>query len=182
MPKIMTRRYTNNRRGWGDGAGTHAPHINLTYLNNDVHIELKKTIQSGEQRTLILSPEQFFEISKKSDQIKHVGGEIANYQGRNSATQPPNEFDAFKFILRSDLENDKYEHMYEWEVPNSQLRVSVRNRRSDGKRPIDADFVVEIRVFNANGRPTNEGITMAWHNFNGKWKVGSSETLALQCF
>jgi hypothetical protein len=176
MPKFMTRRYTNSGRRHDDGAGTHAPHINLTYVDNDVHIELKKVIQSGEERTLILKPEQFFEISKKSDEIKHVGREIANYHGPNSTTQPANEFGTFRFILRSDFQGDKYEHMYEWEVPNSQLRVSVRNRRSDGKRPRDTEFVVEIRVFNTKGLPTDEGIMMAWHNFNGELKKWSLES------
>ncbi len=148
--------------------------LNANYAENDVSsIFLKKVIESGEERTLILKPEQFFEISKKSDEIKHVGREIANYHGRNSTTQPEKKFGLFKFILRSDVENHKNEHMYEWKVPNSQLRVSVRNRRSDGKRPIDTEFVVEIRVFSQNGLPTDAGIMMAWHNFNGELKKWS---------
>ncbi|CAF1151790.1 unnamed protein product [Rotaria sp. Silwood1] len=150
------------------GAGDHAPHINFTHANGDVQIELKKVIQSGVQRSLLLTPEKFFEISHKSDDIYKAGNAIADYHGKNSATQPPSAVGPFKFILRSDYDNDKYEHMYEWEVPNSQLRVSVRNRRSDGKRPKDAQFVVEVRVFGSNGLPTDEGIMMAWHNFNGE--------------
>ena len=94
---------------------------------------------------------------------------VTVYHGSKSETQPPSVVGPFKFILRSDFNNDKYEHMYEWEVPNSQLRVSVRNRRSDGKRPIDTQFVVEVRVFGSNGLPTDEGIMMAWHNFNGEY-------------
>lgn len=155
--------YRNN-----NGAGTYAPHINLTYVNNDVHVELKKTIQSGEQRTLILKPEHFFEISFKSNDIRQAGNEIANYHGRNSEKQPAEEVGVFKFIFRSDHDGDRHEHLYEWEVPNSDLRVSVRNRRSDGKRPRDASFVVEVRVFNSRGLPTDDGIMMAWNNFNGK--------------
>ncbi|CAF1364059.1 unnamed protein product [Rotaria sordida] len=150
------------------GAGDHAPHINFTHVNGDVQIELKKVIQSGVQRSLLLTPEKFFEISHKSDDIYAAGNAIADYHGKNSATQPPSAAGPFKFILRSDCDNDRYEHMYEWEVPNSQLRVSVRNRRSDGKRPKDAQFVVEVRVFGSNGLPTDEGIMMAWHNFNGE--------------
>lgn len=157
--------YGNRHR---DGAGDHAPHINLIYVDGDVHVELKKTIQSQQQRTLILTAEQFFDISFKSDDIQKSGCEIANYHGRNSEKQPSSEVGSFKFILRSDSDGDRHEHLYEWNVPNSDLRVSVRNRRSDGKRPRDADFVVEVRVFNARGRPTDEGIMMAWHNFNGK--------------
>jgi hypothetical protein len=162
----MYRHYSNNNRHH-DGAGDHAPHINLTYVNGDVHVELKKVIQSGEQRTLILKAEQFFEISFKSDEIRKAGREMAQYHGRKSDKQPPSEVGSFRFILRSDFDSHKYEHLYEWEVPNSDLRISVRNRRSDGKRPRDTEFVVEVRVFNARGRPTNEGIMMAWHNFNG---------------
>ena len=64
--------------------------------------------------------------------------------------------------------------MYEWEVPNSELIVSVRNRRSDGKRPKDAQFVVEVRIFGSNGLPTDEGIMMAWHNFNGQCAESNS--------
>ena len=93
---------------------------------------------------------------------------IVGYHGKNSETQPPSVVGPLKFILRSDDDNDIYEHMYEWEVPNSQLRVSVRNRRSDGKRPKDTQFVVEVRVFGSNCLPTDEGIMMAWHNFNGE--------------
>ncbi|CAF1197047.1 unnamed protein product [Adineta steineri] len=174
MPKFMSHRFSYNRRRHDNnrirlpgGAGAHAPHINLTYVDNDVHIELKKVIQSGEKRTLILKAEQFFEISQKNDEIKRAGGKIANYHGSNSTTQPAKEVGLFKFISRSDSEDNKCEHMYEWEVPNSKLRVSVRNRRSDGKRPINTEFVVEIRVFNTNGLPTEEGIMMAWHNFEG---------------
>ncbi|CAF4146129.1 unnamed protein product, partial [Adineta steineri] len=144
MPKFMSHRFSYNRRRHDNnrirlpgGAGAHAPHINLTYVDNDVHIELKKVIQSGEKRTLILKAEQFFEISQKNDEIKRAGGEIANYHGSNSTTQPAKEVGLFKFISRSDSEDNKCEHMYEWEVPNSKLRVSVRNRRSDGKRPIN---------------------------------------------
>lgn len=58
--------------------------------------------------------------------------------------------------------------MYEWEVPNSSLRVGVRNRRSDGKPPRHTDYVVEVRIFTSNGIPTNDGIMMAEHNFFGK--------------
>lgn len=151
-----------------DGPGDYAPHITLIYVDGDVHVELKKTIQSGQQRTLILTTEQFFDISFKSDHIRKAGREIASYRGHNSDKQPPSEVSSFKFILRSDYDGGRYEHLYEWEVPNSDLRVSLRNRRSDGKRPLDADFVVEVRVFDARGRPTDEGIMMAWHNFNGK--------------
>lgn len=168
MPKFVSRRFVRNGNFRGNGAGTYAPHINLTYVDNDVHVELKKTIQSGEERTLILTAEQFFAISHKSDEIKHVGNEIADYHGQQSDKQPEKQFGSFKFIRRSDFENGKQEHMYEWEVPDSSLRVSVRNRRSDGKRPLDADFVVEVRVFSENGIPTDEGIMMAWNNFNGK--------------
>ena len=71
-------------------------------------------------------------------------------------------------VRRINPRNGKYEGMYEWEIPNSQLRVNVRNRRSDGKRPIDTQFVVEVRVFTGNSLPSNEGIMMAWHNFHGK--------------
>ncbi|CAF1238466.1 unnamed protein product [Adineta steineri] len=174
MPKFMSHRFSYNRRRHDSnrirlsgGAGAHAPHINLTYVDNDVHIELKKVIQSGEKRTLILKAEQFFEISQKNDEIKLAGRNIANYHGSDSTTQPAKEVGLFKFISRSDFESTTCEHMYEWEVPNSKLRVSVRNRRSDGKRPINTDFVVEIRVFGTNGLPTDEGIMMAWHNFEG---------------
>lgn len=163
----MYRHYSNHHRH-DDGAGTHAPHINLTYVDGDVHVELKKVIQSGVQRTLLLKAEQFFEISFKSDDIRKAGREISSYRGRNSEKQPPNEVGSFRFILRSDYDSHRYEHLYEWEVPNSDLRVAVRNRRSDGKRPKDADFVVEVRVFTARGKPTDEGIMMAWHNYNGK--------------
>lgn len=163
----MYRPSPYNRRHHA-GGGVHAPHINLTYVHGDVHVELKKTIQSGAQRSLILTSEQFFEISLKSGEIQKAGREIADYRGRNSEKQPPNEVGLFRFILRSDHDSHKYEHLYEWEVPSSDLRVSVRNRRSDGKRPKDAEFVVEVRVFNSRGYPTDDGIMMAWHNFHGK--------------
>lgn len=61
--------YGNRHR---DGAGDHAPHINLTYVDGDVHVELRKHIQSGAQRTLILKVEQFFDISFKSDILKYT--------------------------------------------------------------------------------------------------------------
>jgi len=163
----MFRRRYNPYARRDDGAGVHAPHINLTHVNGDIRVELKKTIQSGEERTLLLTPEQFFEISHKSDEIRQAGHAMADYRGPKTGAQPSNTIGSFKFVLRSDLLSDNYEHMYEWEIPNSSLRVNIRNRRSDGKRPIDAKFVVEIRVFTANDRPTNEGIMMAWHNFNG---------------
>ncbi len=164
----MYRHHPYNRIHRG-GAGTHAPHINLTYVDGDVHVELKKVIQSGEQRTLILKAEQFFEISSKSNEIQKAGREMADYHGPSSGKKPPIEVGSFRFILRSDDDTDKYEHLYEWEVPNSDLRVSVRNRRSDGKRPRDTQFVVEVRMFTARGMPTDEGIMMAWHNFNGEF-------------
>ena len=163
----MFRPYSRNRRHQ-DGAGVHAPHINLIHVDGDVHVELKKTIQSGAQRSLILTAEQFFEISLKSDEIQRAGREMSNYRGRNSEKQPPNEVGSFRFILRSDYDSHKYEHLYEWDVPSSDLRVSVRNRRSDGKRPKDAEFVVEVRMFNSRGNPTDDGIMMAWHNFRGE--------------
>ena len=72
MSKFISRRFVNNGRHRGNGAGTHAPHTNLTYVNNDVLGELRKTIPLGEQCTFILTPEHFFEISGKSDQISHV--------------------------------------------------------------------------------------------------------------
>ncbi|CAF2615057.1 unnamed protein product [Rotaria sp. Silwood2] len=161
--------YSSNRGGTlnkSAGPGDHAPHINFTHVNGDIQIELKKVIQSGVERSLLLIPEKFFEISHESDDIFEAGKAIAGYHGKNSETHPPSAVGPFKFILRSDYDNDKYEHMYEWAVPNSQLRVSVRNRRSDGKRPKDTQFVVEVRVFGSNGLPTDEGIMMAWHNFN----------------
>lgn len=158
--------YYSGRR---DGAGTHAPHINFTYVDGDVHVELRKTIQSGEQRTLILKAEQFFGISLKSGEIRKAGREIANYQGPKGEKQPPKEIGSFKFILRSDHDTDRYEHLYEWEVPDSDLRVAVRNRRNDGKRPKDTEFVVEVREFTSWGSPTDEGIMMAWHNFDGEF-------------
>ncbi|CAF4131729.1 unnamed protein product, partial [Rotaria sp. Silwood1] len=61
----------------GAGAGDHAPHINFTHANGDVQIELKKVIQSGVQRSLLLTPEKFFEISHKSDDIYKAGNAIA---------------------------------------------------------------------------------------------------------
>ncbi|CAF1300764.1 unnamed protein product [Adineta steineri] len=156
------RHYSNN-----NGAGDHAPHINFTHVDGDIKVVLKKVIQSGVERSLLLTPEKFFEISHKSDDIVKAGKAMADYHGKNSETQPPDTVGPFKFILRSDFNNDKYEHMYEWEVPNSQLRVSIRNRRSDGKRPKDTQFVVEVRIFGSNGLPTDDGVMMAWHNFNG---------------
>jgi hypothetical protein len=86
---------------------------------------------------------------------------IIDYHGKNSETQPPSTTECLKFIHRSDYENDVNELMYEWNIPNSQLRVSVRNRRSDGKRPKDTYFVVEVRVFDSNGYPTDDGFMMA---------------------
>lgn len=163
----MSRYHPYGRRNHDNGAGTYAPHINLTYVNGDVHVELKKTIQLGAQRTLILKTEHFFDISFKSDDILKAGREIADYQGPKSDKKPADQVGVFKFILRSNFDGDRYEHLYEWEVPNSDLRVSVRNRRSDGKRPRDATFVVVVREFNRRGRPTDDGIMMAWNNFNG---------------
>ncbi|CAF0994087.1 unnamed protein product [Rotaria magnacalcarata] len=150
-----------------EAPGEHAPHINLTHVNGDIHVQLKKKIQSGEERTLLLTPEQFFQISDKIDEIRQAGHIMADYHGHQSETKPPDTSGSFKFILRSDFESHKREHMYEWEMPTSPLRVSVRNRRSDGKRPIATQFVVEVRIFTASGRPTNDGIMMAWHNFHG---------------
>ncbi|CAF1072942.1 unnamed protein product [Adineta ricciae] len=163
MPAI--RHHYN--RGPRNGPGDHAPHINFTHIGGHIHVELKKAIQSGEERTLLLTPERFFEISHKSDEIRQAGRHMAEYQGRKSATQPPKNIGSFEFVLRSDSRNDVHEHMYQWEIPNSELRVNVRNRRSDGKRPIDTQFVVEIRIFNDHGFPTDSGIMMAWHNFHG---------------
>ncbi|CAF3666708.1 unnamed protein product [Rotaria sp. Silwood1] len=65
-------RYTPYERR-DDGPGDHAPHINLTHVNGDIHVELKKKIPSGEERTLPLTPEQFFQISYKSDEIRQAG-------------------------------------------------------------------------------------------------------------
>ena len=76
MPAI--RHHYN--RGQRNGPGDHAPHINFTHVNGDIHVELKKTIQSGEQRTLLLTPERFFEISHKSDEIPQAGRHMAEYQ------------------------------------------------------------------------------------------------------
>jgi protocatechuate 3,4-dioxygenase beta subunit len=94
---------------------------------------------------------------------------ITDYHEENSEKQPLSAIGPFKFILRSDSDNDRYEHMYEWEVPNSKLRVNIRNRLSDGTRPIGTQFVVEVRVFDPNCFPTEEGIMMAWHNFESKY-------------
>lgn len=65
-------------------AGDHAPHINFTYVNGDIHIELNKTIQSGAQRSLLLTPEKFFEISHKSDEIYEAGKAMASESWRPS--------------------------------------------------------------------------------------------------
>lgn len=73
----------------------------------------------------------------------------------------------FSDFMDNDDSRSKYEHLYEWEVPNSSLRVSVRNRRSDGKRPTHTCYVVEVRVFKRD-IPTDEGIMMASHNFHGR--------------
>ena len=72
--------YSRNRGGAlnkGGGAGDHAPHINFTHTNGDIHIELKKMIQSGAERSLLLTPEKFFEISHQSDDIFEAGKAIA---------------------------------------------------------------------------------------------------------
>ncbi|CAF1141221.1 unnamed protein product [Rotaria sordida] len=160
----MRRRFRSTPYSLPNGGGHHAPHINITHDNGDLRIELKKNIQSD-----------------KSDEIQRAGRIMSDYRGPKSETQPPNTIGSFKFILRTESSNDmfdfldyldtrdslsRYEHLYEWEVPNSPLRVSVRNRRSDGKRPRDTNFVVEVRVFKKD-IPTDEGIMMAWHNFTG---------------
>ncbi|UJR24888.1 hypothetical protein I4U23_006256 [Adineta vaga] len=176
----MSRYHPYSRRHGGkfnnnDGSGVHAPHINFTYANGDIQVVLKKVIQSGVERSLLITPEQFFEISHKSNDILQAGKAMASKCFMNYLEftlfkpQPSSTVGPFKFILRSNYENDIYEHMYEWEVPNSELRVSIRNRRSDGKRPIDTQFVVEVRIFGSNGLPTDDGIMMAWHNFNGEY-------------
>ena len=78
----MSGRYSRNRNTGRDNenACDHAPHINLTHVNGDIHVELKKTIQSGQQRTLLLTAEQFFEISHKSDEIRQAGRAMAEYK------------------------------------------------------------------------------------------------------
>ena len=75
------RPYARNREGLlnkGAGAGDHAPHINFTHMDGDIQIELKKTIQSGAQRSILLKPEKFFEVSHKSDDIFAAGKAIAS--------------------------------------------------------------------------------------------------------
>ncbi|CAF5165046.1 unnamed protein product, partial [Rotaria magnacalcarata] len=62
-----------------EAPGEHAPHINLTHVNGDIHVQLKKKIQSGEERTLLLTPEQFFQISDKIDEIRQAGHIMADY-------------------------------------------------------------------------------------------------------
>jgi hypothetical protein len=60
------------------GVGDHAPQINFTHINDDIQIELKKVIQSGETRSLLLTPEKCFEISHKSEDIFTAGKAIAS--------------------------------------------------------------------------------------------------------
>jgi hypothetical protein len=74
------RPYSRNhggRQNNNGGAGDHAPHINLTHANGDIQVELKKVIQSGVERSLLLTPEKFFEISHKSDDILQAGRAMA---------------------------------------------------------------------------------------------------------
>jgi Ring finger domain len=158
-----------NRR-WGasryhNGPGDHAPHISFVHRLGLIHIELKKQIQSGEERSLLLTSEEFFDISLASKVIRQAGGAIANYSGRSENSQPPKSFNRFELIVVKKKDH-KAEHMYERKF-NETLRVCVRNRRGDGRKPIDTDFVVEVRRFNGLDRPTDNGIMMAWHNFEG---------------
>lgn len=78
--RTMFRRRDRPYVSLPSGSGKHAPHIKLTHVNGDIHIELKKKIQSGEERTLLLKPEQFFEISHKSDEIQQAGRQMAAYK------------------------------------------------------------------------------------------------------
>lgn len=74
------RRFTPYPMRIGGGGGHHAPHINITHDNGDIRIELKKRIQSGEERKLLLTPEQFFDISNKSDEIERAGRIMSDYR------------------------------------------------------------------------------------------------------
>jgi hypothetical protein len=77
------RRYHPYSRNHGrrynitDSAGHYAPHINLTHANGDIQVELKKVIQSGEQRSLLITPEKFFEIAHENDNIQQAGRAMA---------------------------------------------------------------------------------------------------------
>jgi hypothetical protein len=70
-------RYRGRKQSINVSAGHHAPHINLTHANDDIQIELKKVIRSGEQRSLLITPEKFFEIANGSDDIQQAGKAIA---------------------------------------------------------------------------------------------------------
>ncbi|CAF4994260.1 unnamed protein product, partial [Rotaria sp. Silwood1] len=76
----MRRRFRFTPYSLPNGGGHHAPHINITHDNGDLRIELKKNIQSGEERRLLLTPEQFFEISEKSDEIQRAGRIMSDYR------------------------------------------------------------------------------------------------------
>lgn len=156
---MRNRRY-RSRPHVESGAGKYAPSISFVYQNEQVQIELKKNIQNGEERTLILTSDEFFQISFESNEIRQVGNAIAAF-GQPGAKRDNETFRQFKMIVNQN-DDRKDEHLYKWKV-NDTLSVLVRNRRNDGRRPTDAEFVVEIRRLSAN----NEGIMMAWHNFEG---------------
>ena len=161
---------TFRHRGWGtsryhNGPGYHTPHISFVHRSGEIHIELKKRIQSGEERSLLLTSEDFFDISSASNVIRQAGAAIANYSGQSEGAKLPKSFYRFEFVVVNKVDY-KAEHMYERKF-NETLRVAVRNWRSDRRKPIDTDFVVEVRRFNGFDRPTDDGIMMAWHNFEG---------------
>ena len=76
-------RNSGGRQHNNDGAGTHAPHINFTHANGDIQVVLKKVIQSGVERSLLLTPEKFFEISNKSNDVLQAGKAMAGRCFRN---------------------------------------------------------------------------------------------------
>lgn len=160
---IRYRRWRNDAEQ--NGGGLHAPHISFVHQSGQVQIELKKRIQGDFDRTLVLTSNEFFDISFESNDIRQAGTEIAKYGTPGVKVQLPQSFRRLQ-LIRVQAMNRKAEHMYQWKV-NENLRVSVRNRRSDGRRPKDADFVVEVRRFNQVRLPTDDGIMMAWHKFEG---------------
>ena len=166
----MTHRYHPWHRS---GEGKFAPHISFVDQSGQIYIELKKKISTGQERILLLTSEQFFKISFQSNSIRQAGNAINNYGTKGNTEQAPNSFGELELIaLRR--EDHKTEHMYEWKV-DEDLKVCVRNRLSDGRRPRDTNFAVEVRRFNQRDRPTDDGIMMAWHNFEGTFVHSRSE-------
>lgn len=145
--------------------GARAPHISFIYHDNKVQVQLQKTIRNDVERTLILTADEYFEISYGSQEIRKAGKKIADFHGERNGNGLTKNIKNLECVVVK-AEDRKPEHMYQWKI-NDTLRVCVRNRRSDGRAPMDTAFVVEVRRFNDRGFPLDEGIMMAWHNFHG---------------